>query len=122
MKMPPNSDRRQYVQAVIHAYIALPHTPAHARRSDRDLAAQFFDWDIPFPVVRVALLLATARRLVRHSALPPIRSLHYFMPVIEELRHNLPSPSYVQYLEMKIRQLLEPSAGDRQKTALPDAR
>jgi hypothetical protein len=107
MKIPLNSDRRPYVQAVIDTYIALPHTPDHARRSDRDLAAQFYDCDIPFSVVRVALLLATARRLIRHSPLPPIRSLHYFLPVIEEVQHNLPSPSYVQYLELKIRHLLE---------------
>ena len=96
---------RHYVRSVVDAYIALPETPNHASRSDRHLAAQLHASDIPFPVITVALLLATARRLARNNPLPPIRSLHYFLPVIEEVHHNLPSPLYIRYLERKIREL-----------------
>jgi hypothetical protein len=44
--------------------------------------------------------------------LPPIRTLHYFLPVIEEVLHNAPDPGYVDYLTGK----LKPFAS--QKTAL----
>jgi len=55
----------------------------------------------------MAFLLASARRAARHpDAIPlgPIRSLHYFSPVIEELlqtplRH---SDTYLAYLRSKL--------------------
>ena len=96
-------DRRQYVRAVLDMYLVLPQAPARARRSDRELAAALHSQGIPFQIVRVALLLATARRLQRPMPLPPVRSLHYFLPAIEEVRQLIPSPSYVHYLELKIR-------------------
>ena len=55
-------------------------------------------------LVRSALFLATARRLARNPVeppLPPVRSLHYFLPVLEEIK--LQPPGYVQYLDSKVR-------------------
>jgi hypothetical protein len=49
---------------------------------------------VPLPLVESAPLLATLRRVTRASdlpLLPKIRSLAYFMPVIEELRLQLDS-------------------------------
>ena len=97
---------RDYVQAVMDLYLKMPQTPDRARRSDRDLATQFHAQNISLPVIRAALLLATARRLARSTPLPPIRSLHYFLPVIEEVRSQMPPPSYIDYLDFKIRQRL----------------
>lgn len=50
------------------------------------------------------MLLATVTRLYRNGPpLPIIRSLHYFVPVVDEiLRQPLPH-GYVQYLEYKLR-------------------
>jgi hypothetical protein len=92
-----------YVCAVRDFYTRLPHTAGRFSRSDRQLAAALFQRDIPFDTVRSAMLLAIAHRLYRQGApLPTIRSLHYFLPVIEEiLRQPLPR-GYVQYLEYKI--------------------
>ena len=45
--------------------------------------------------------LATARRNARptdFNPLPPIRSLHYFLPVIDELPQGTPPDGYLNYL------------------------
>jgi len=78
--------RREYVRAVLAAYVELGDTPDRARPADRALAAQLFDREIPLNLVRDALILAYARRTLRPPdtpPLPPVRSLYYFMPVIE---------------------------------------
>ena len=51
------------------------------------------------PLVEAAFLLATARRQRHRTArLPPIRSLHYFLPIIEEVLRTAPDPGYADYL------------------------
>ena len=96
-----------YVRAIRTVYLHLPNTHPSFTRSDRRLAETLFQRRIPFDVVRSALLLATARRICRNPAvppLPPVRSLHYFMPAIDEIL-RLPLPDgYVRYLEYKIAQ------------------
>lgn len=75
-----------YVAAVLQAYVALPDTACRPRRADRMLAHQLFAEGVPHDVVLDALLLAHARRhLNPASPPPPVRSLHYFLPVIREL-------------------------------------
>ena len=97
--------RRAYVQAVLHAYLELPATPPRSRPHDRRLAGQFHDCNIPLPTVKDALLLASARRLLRCQDAHPlasIRSLYYFVPVIEELLETPLPKGYSRYLERKI--------------------
>ena len=87
--------RQSYIHAVRQLYVGLPHTPDRFSRADRYLAAELFVLHLPLPVIRSAFLLATARRLIRpadRSQLSPIRSLHYFLPVINEVRLS-PLPS-----------------------------
>jgi|HubBroStandDraft_1064217.scaffolds.fasta_scaffold274551_2 hypothetical protein len=99
--------QQAYIQAIRHLYLQLPNTHRRFSRSDRQLASVLYQRGFSFDLVRSALLLATARRLVHDptSPLPPVRSLYYFLPVIEEIqRQSLPS-GYVQYLEHKIRSL-----------------
>jgi len=60
------------------------------------------------PLVESALLLATLRRLARSAELPPlpkIRSLAYFLPVIEELQQQPLPNGYLDYLRLKLRKL-----------------
>ena len=54
--------------------------------------------------VEAAILLVTARRLLRNSQakLGPIRSLHYFAAVIEEIKSASVSESYLEYLRRKL--------------------
>jgi len=109
------STGRLYVEAVIREYLWLPGTPRRASRQDRWLAASLFEQAVPLSVVRAALLLAAARRTLRNShlmPLPPIRTLHYFLPVIEEVLHHPPEPGYIEYLAGKLHDFAS------QKTAL----
>jgi hypothetical protein len=95
------------VRAVRSVYLRLPNTHPNFSRSDRRLAEELFQRKIPFDVVRSALLLATARRICRHPAAPPlspVRSLHYFMPAIAEILSQPLPDNYIRYLESKIAQ------------------
>src|SRR5215470_8480096 len=63
--------------------------------------------------IEAAFLLASARRLFRDPALPPlrpIRSLHYFLPVIEEVSAGPLSSDYVKHLRLKLAPSLDQSS------------
>ena len=97
--------RRAYLQTVLEAYLELPDTPPRSRPPDRRLAGQFYDRNIPLPTVKDALLLAAARRLLRPKEAPrlvSVRSLYYFVPVIEELLETSLPKGYSRYLQRKI--------------------
>jgi hypothetical protein len=90
-----------YARTVLRLYLELPDTPSRARPHDRRLAQQLLDQGVALALIETALLLATARRAARSpSATPlgPIRSLSYFLPVIEELRRLPPPDGYLDYL------------------------
>lgn len=97
-----NPERAAYIRALLTLYYGLPETAERpALAADRWIAGQLFDQGIPVSTVQTAILLALARRTARQPGLPPlprIRSLAYFVPVIEELRLNPPGPGYLQYL------------------------
>ncbi|MCL5671536.1 MAG: hypothetical protein M1423_09635 [Acidobacteria bacterium] len=107
------SDLESYRRALLDLYLRLPDTPHRLSRYDLRLARQLWDRQIPLPVVETAFLLASARRAAcRPDALPlaPIRSLHYFLPVIEELLHAPlhQGDAYLAYLRRRV--LLRPAA------------
>jgi hypothetical protein len=100
-------------ERLLRLYLALPHTPSRASRYDHRLALELRQRQISWKVVETALLLAMARRCLRDSSLqplPPIRSLHYFLPVIEEVLSMELSSDYVQYLKRKLAPYLAPGA------------
>ena len=75
------------------------------RRPDRLLAAQLYARGVPLPTVENALVLAASRRLFRPADAPPlatIRSLAYFLPVINEVLELTVSPDYFRYLRRQI--------------------
>ncbi len=97
--MPQEKDR--YVEEVLKLYRRIPDTRSRPRRADRTLAGQLHRRGVDLAVVEMALRLATARRRARPSdaePLPPIRSLHYFLPVINELSAEAPPEGYLEYL------------------------
>lgn len=102
---------RRYVEAVLDRYLWLPGTPRVASRHDRRCAQTLFERGVPLEVVNAALLLATTRRTFRTGdALPPVRALHYFLPVIDELQEpELRKPrcdlGYIRHLEHKLEPL-----------------
>jgi len=97
--------QEEYVQRVLAAYGATPGTTGTIRRPDRILAGQLYERGVPLMVVENALVLTAARRLIRRVQSPPlntIRSLAYFVPVIEEIPSLHVSPNYFEYLRQKI--------------------
>jgi len=86
----PN-DLEGYRQTLLDLYLRLPDTPCRVSRHDVCLVRQLWERHIPLTTAETALLLASVRRAARRpDAIPlgPIRSLHYFLPVIEELLHT----------------------------------
>ena len=102
--------REEYLDKVLNAYRRTPGTAGTVRRPDRLLAAQLHERGVPLMAVENALVLAVARRMIRPTGSPPlgtIRSLAYFLPVIEEVLSLRVSPSYFQHLRHKIENLAQ---------------
>ena len=62
---------------------------------DRMLAAQLYQRGVSVSVIENAFVLAATRRLMRPADAPPlgtIRSLAYFLPVIEEVLEHARQP------------------------------
>ena len=97
--------RELYVHRVLDAYQRTPGTSGQVRPPDRLLAAQLQQCGIPLHTVENALVLAAARRIFRPPEAPPlttVRSLAYFVPVIEELLTTQVSEDYFQFLRRKL--------------------
>lgn len=97
--------QEEYIRKVLTAYRQTPGTTGTNRRPDRLLAAQLHARGVPLPTVENALVLAASRRLLRPADAPPlgtIRSLAYFLPVINEVLELTVSPDYFQYLRHQI--------------------
>lgn len=100
----------QYVYRLLHAYCTLPDTGGRSRPADRQLAKRLFRDAVPLELVFLAFRLALSRRRARpeHAApLLPVRSLHYFLPIIEEVI-DLPE-HYLNY----IRARADPTTNDQ---------
>jgi len=103
------SERQDYITAVLAAYRLTPGITGTGRRNDRLLASDLYDRGVPLIVVRNALVLAAARRIVRSPNAPvlqPVRSLSYMLPVINEVLASRANPDYYRYLQFKIDQAL----------------
>ena len=110
--MDDRCDQEEYIRQVLEAYRKTPGTMGTVRRPDRMLAAQLYQRGVAVSVIENALVLAAARRLMRPGNAPPlgtIRSLAYFLPVINEVLDMRVSPEYFQHIRRK----LEKVARDR---------
>jgi hypothetical protein len=99
--------RDSYIKRALELYRCVPGTLGRVRREDRLLAADLHDRGIPLSTLETAFVLAAARRCLRSPGahpLAPVRSMHYFLPVIEEMLVNPPAAEYLAYLKSKIRQ------------------
>lgn len=80
--------RAAYVREVLRLYRATPGVHGHVRRADHDLAGRLFDQGVPFWAIANAFLVGAARRIVHNgfsTPMPLVRSLHYFLPLIQEM-------------------------------------
>jgi hypothetical protein len=116
---------KDYPAMVIALYLKQPDTPIRASQADQTLACRLDKDGVRLETVEAALLLGSLRRLLRPkdaAPLSPIRSLAYFLPVIEELIQN-PSPgNYLDYLRLKLRQTAKSRSAAGQKTTFSDGR
>jgi len=97
--------QEEYIRQVLEAYRKTPGTMGTVRRPDRVLAAQLYQRGISVSVIENAFVLAATRRLMRPADAPPlgtIRSLAYFLPVIEEVLELRVSPDYFRYLRYRL--------------------
>jgi hypothetical protein len=98
-------NREEYVRKVLEAYRQTPGTTSRVYPPDRRLAAQLHERGVPLETVKNALVLAAARRLFRPTDAPPlatVRSLAYFVSVIEEVMELEVSPEYFRYVRDKL--------------------
>ena len=97
--------REEYVRKLLDAYRTTPGTTGSIRRPDRVLAAQLHQRGVPLLAVENALVLAVARRLQHSPEAPPlgtIRSLAYFVPVMEEVLEGKVGQAYFNYLRSRL--------------------
>ena len=100
--------QQEYIRRVLEAYRKAPGTMGTVRRPDRVLAAQLYQRGVCVSVIENAFVLAATRRLMRPADAPPlgtIRSLAYFLPLIEEVLGLRVSPDYFQYLRKKLERI-----------------
>ena len=106
--MDDSRSQEEYIRRVLEAYRKTPGTVETIRRPDRVLATQLYQRGISVSVIENAFVLAAARRLVRPADAPPlgtIRSLAYFLPVIEEVLGMRVSPEYFQHVRRKLERI-----------------
>lgn len=111
-----SSERQDYIERLLALYRRTPETSGVVRRADRCLAARLYDRRVPLELVELALRLAAARRQLRPPSAPPlatIRSLHYFLPVLDELSDPHLDPDYLDYLRYRL------TTPDRSQTQRP---
>jgi hypothetical protein len=122
----PDSNPALYVTSVLTLYVDLPDTTVRASIADQRQARIWFDRGVALEVVETALLLACLRRKARPADVPPlprIRSLAYFQPVVEELLQHPAPAGYLQYLRLKLRNILAtPLPATVQKSTFSDDR
>jgi hypothetical protein len=103
--MDDGSSQKEFIRRVLEAYRKTPGTMGTIRRPDREVALQLCQRGISVSVVENAFVLAATRRLMRPANAPPlgsIRSLVYFLPLIEEVLGLRVSPDYFQYPRHKL--------------------
>jgi hypothetical protein len=100
--------QEEYVRRILEAYRKTPGTMGTVRRPDRILAAQLYQRGVSAALIENAFVLAATRRLMRpvdSSPLGTIRSLAYFLPVIEEVLGLHVNPDYFEYLRHKLERI-----------------
>jgi hypothetical protein len=110
----PSLTRDAYVAALLALYRSAPGTLGHVLKADLRLARELHRRGVSLQLVDDALAVALCRRLLRAgAALEPIRTLHYFQPVIDELIKSPLDQDYIQYLRAVLRRTLDTQPAQR---------
>jgi len=104
--MQTKSSANPYVRRLLELYRHTPGTLGRVRREDRRLARQLQERGVSLATLEEAFTLAAARRCLRAPDAPPlnpIRSLYYFVSVIEEVSEKHLPDGYLEYLKYKLK-------------------
>ena len=88
--------------------MSVPGTSGAVRRADLRLAGRLHDRGVTIHALCAAMILATARRLFRSPDAAPLTSiatLHYFLPLLDEIKAAPPDAGYIEYLKHKLTSL-----------------
>ncbi len=100
-----DESEQQYVAELLRCYTLLPHTQNRPSKNDRRIAAQLFKRQVSTDAIKTAFLLAISRRSFRPPDAPPlepIRSLAYFLPIVNEVRKTDIDPVYIDLLKQRL--------------------
>jgi hypothetical protein len=101
-----------FVEQVKQLFLTLVPETVSFSNSDHQLACRWHSQKVSLEIVERALLLGAVRKLFTRAskpADPPIRSLHYFQPLLEEVQQIQVKDSYWDYLRLKLQKLGNPS-------------
>lgn len=117
-------NQQDYVSAVLEIFISLPNAPRRPRRDDRFFAEKLYRQNVPLQALEYAFLLGCARRELQEHDQPlrPIRSLRYFVPILEEVQEQPVDASYVRYLRGKLSGRLRPKPATKPQKRTRDSR
>ena len=91
------SAQKLYVEALEQMLLTRPCVRCRYSAADRQLAAQWFQQEVPLEDIEQAILLGCGRKYVawlNGGQGQPIGSLHYFSPILEEVAVSPLSDSY----------------------------
>lgn len=97
--------REEYIERILEAYRETPGTTGFAHKADRLVANELFKRAIPLQAIENALCLAAARRIIRPKDARPlqtVRSLAYFLPVVDEVLDTAVGQEYFDHLRRKL--------------------
>lgn len=106
--MQTESNANPYIKRLLELYRHTPGTVGRVRREDRRFARQLQERGVSLLTLEEAFTLAAARRCLRAPDAPPlnpVRSLHYFASVIEEVSEKPLPAGYLGYLKYKLRKI-----------------
>lgn len=104
-----NSDqptqRLRYIREVLRLYVRTPTVLGRVRNADRILAGRLYDQGVPLYAIANAFIIGAARRVLHNgfsTPMPPVRSMHYFVPVLREVLDRPPGYREIQLLQEKL--------------------
>lgn len=99
------NEQDRYLHRLLDSYRRLPGTLGRVLRVDRRTALALYRRRIDLDVIHHAFILGTARRTFATypASSVPIRTLRYFLPLIDEVLDSPPDPEYLGYLRLRLR-------------------
>jgi hypothetical protein len=105
-EQPPLDLKNKYVEEVLQLYLATPTVVGPVRRADHIYAENLFRQRVPLYAIANAFIVGAARRILHNgyyaSPMPPVRSLHYFRNIIQEMLDRPPGYREIAILKEKL--------------------